>query len=272
MSRPADRPQAAPSSPLLAAWRLVLLLPLLLGMHALFALRVLPLWRSPRRHRIGAVWVRAGAGLVCRLLGLELRGTLPPLPEGAMLAPNHSSYMDIFALASRVPCLFTPKDDIRRWPVVGAMVALSGHPFIRRRRGRKLLQAGSEIRERLEQGVRVCVFLEGTTSGGDRLLPFKSALLQPAIEAGAPLVPIALRYGARDSRIEVSEDIAYWKDHVIGPHLWRLAGLRGIWVEIRCGEAISTAGTTRQELAQSLRRAVAELGEFEEDSESGEAP
>jgi len=191
-------------------------------------------------------------------INVELQGPVPA--AGTCLVPNHIGYADIIALGASIPTFFVAKADVESWPVIGFLFKLSGQISIHRRRRRGVANANHQITERLKDGQSVCVFLEGTSSGGDGVLPFKSSLVQPAIESQAPLVPVGIRWHSENEEIVTSEDVAYWKDHVLVPHLFRLMGLREITATIHFGDPIAPDGD-RKCLASTLRDRVCDLRE-----------
>lgn len=221
----------------------------------------------PKPKQLGPLlWCsRAWARAALRVMGIEARAEGPAPPPGAFIAPNHLGYLDPVALCAMCPMWFTPKAEVAQWPVVGPIVRLSGHPFVKRSRSRELAGMVDLLRARLESGFRVCVFLEGTSTGGDRVLPLKSALIEPALRVGAPIVPVGLVWSASDARIRIEENVAYWKpEHAFAPHLWRVMGLRGISLVARFGEPVVVQpDETRKELAERLRAEIARLAGVE---------
>ncbi|HBF35141.1 TPA: hypothetical protein DDW35_11330 [Candidatus Sumerlaeota bacterium] len=206
-----------------------------------------------------SIWVSVCSRVLCFLMGIKARvsGDLPP--SGCLLTPNHTGYVDICALASVAPCLFVPKREVASWPLIGLMVRSAEFPTVSRMRSKDLAVATQQIRERLETNQSVCVFLEGTSSGGEAPLPFFAPLLQPALESAAPVVPVGIRYSTTHPEIQISEDVAYWKDHTFGPHILRLLGLRGVEVEIGFGLPQKAMGCNRKEFAGVLHEQVVEL-------------
>ena len=128
-----------------------------------------------------------------------------------------------------------------------------------RGRLRGVHEANRLVTERLTQGLSVCAFLEGTSSGGGAVMPFHSSLIQPAIDAGVPVVPAALRWQATDPAIDIAEDVAYWGDHTLAPHLWRVLGLRGLRVDVTFGAPSSSGGQDRKTLAGTAHDSVCAL-------------
>ena len=92
------------------------------------------------------------------------------------------------------------------------------------------------------------------------MLPFYPPLVQPAIDTGAPVCPVAIEWTAEDPEVVIAEDIAYWRDeHTFGPHVWRLLGFRGVRAHIEFGRLIEPEGHTRKSLAADTQQAVGEL-------------
>ncbi len=211
-----------------------------------------------RRHNAALFWTHKWAKAYGRIANLQVVVKGSPPPAGTLLCPNHLGYADIFAIAAATRSFFVSRADAADWPLVGVLVRSSGQILVSRKRDRGLGVTAKQIEERLVAGQSVCVFLEGTSTGGDVVLPFLSALLQPAIECGARVVPAALRWSSPDPNVLVAEDIAYWKDHRFPVHFWRLMGLKGTRVEVVFGEACSP-GLDRKRLAAKLHKEVVGL-------------
>lgn len=126
---------------------------------------------------------------IMRILGMkvEVEGT-PAQNRPLLLVTNHCSYLDILVLASTLPVVFTPKAEIAGWFGIGMVCRLTGCVFIDRRVS-ATAHNRARLRESLEQGNIVCLFPEGTTNDGRRVLPFRSSYFSLAEErfAGAPL-------------------------------------------------------------------------------------
>ncbi len=157
------------------------------------------------RNRINHGWSR----WVLRLCGARLRVSGQPISDelastgmtpdsiGRLLLSNHISWIDIFAINAAMPCRFVGKAEIVSWPVIGPMVKHSGTLFIERGRRRALAMVNDAVQGRLRAGESIVVFPEGTTTRGDRLRPFHSNLLAPAVEVKCPVWPVGLRYTER---------------------------------------------------------------------------
>ena len=96
------------------------------------------------------------------------------------------------------PVRVVAKTDVRRWPVIGLLAARGGTLFIDRDRLRRLPATVAEIAGTLRDGQSVLVFPEGSTWCGRTQGRFYPATFQAAIDAGAPVRPVALRYRLAD--------------------------------------------------------------------------
>lgn len=212
-----------------------------------------------RKIKASAPWTNRWLRGILRILGwrVHVHGPLPP--PGALLTPNHTGYADVLSIGSAFPVHFVAKADVQSWPIVGFLFNSSDQMGVSRKRGRGVSTTVDEMTERLRVGDRICVFLEGTSTGGDRVLPFHPPLAEPAVEGGAPVVPVAIKYFSKNPAIDPAEDVAYWKDHVFATHLWRLTGLRGIEAQVTYGDPVSPEGHTRKTLAQEMRQTVMDL-------------
>ena len=173
--------------------RLALLLPwVLVGLLSVSL--IYPMLSHDSRAWMNRNWSRA----LLAICGLRVRVSGEPVIHGPVLfVANHVSWIDIFVMNAVRPTAFIAKSEIRRWPIVGWLVAGAGTLFIERRQRRAVHDVGLAMRTRFEQGQAVGLYPEGTTSDGLTLLPFHTSLFEPARFAGAPIQPLALLY-ARD--------------------------------------------------------------------------
>ena len=133
------------------------------------------------------------------LWNFETDGDTPPDPRHPYVAvSNHESYADIF-LISHFPweMKWLSKDTIFKIPVMGWMMRMAKDIPIKRGKRESVVSAMQGCRDRLGRKVSVMIFPEGTRSMTDELLPFKDGAFKLAIEAGVPILPIAVA-GTRD--------------------------------------------------------------------------
>ena len=152
------------------------------------------------RDRDGAGWharlVRLWQGGLMRVFGMRMRRVGEPLPGATLFVANHVSWMDISALHSQRMMGFVAKREIADWPLIGWMAGRAETIFHQRGSQESLGGVIAQMRERLAHGHSVGAFPEGGTRGGRTLGPFHARIFSAAVEAGAPVQPVALRYGA----------------------------------------------------------------------------
>ena len=168
------------------------------------------------------------------------------------MVANHLSWIDIVAMVAHYDCTFVAKDDVRDWPLVGALGEALGVIWIDRRRKRDLRRAIAQLSETLENGRRVVLFPEGTTTTGREVLPFRSSLLEAAVIAGVPVVPIALSAHAANGQ---GETLCWVGDETLLAHLPRVVALRQATFEIRILTPMA-AGPSRKVQSAAARAVI----------------
>jgi 1-acyl-sn-glycerol-3-phosphate acyltransferase len=231
-----------------------------MAMHLLAAVAILrtvfPRAKPERKRRISGWW----AAKLLRIVGVATRveGTPPGEAEtGAMIAANHISWLDIFAISSVRPTRFIAKSEIRDWPAAGWVVERAGTIFIRRERRHDTLRINELVHNALTQGDRVGLFPEGTTTEGDRLLKFHSSLFEPAIANRAHVHPCAIRYEHSDGTL--CRAMAYVGELSFMQSLTLVIRQRGVVARIAFAPVIETEGRKRREIAAAARASVATL-------------
>ena len=187
-----------------------------------------------------------------RLLGIlkvevEMAGPLPHAP--ALLVSNHVSWLDIPVIGSLTHSNFLSKDEVRRWPVIGWLAAAAGTLFIRRGAG----EAGSisgQIAKHLDADGLITLFPEGTTTDGSDVRPFFPRLFSAAIETGAPVVPVALRYHVDG---ELDTVAPYTDDQSLLSNLLGLAGRPRTRVIVSFMPPLALQGLERKVAAEKAR-------------------
>jgi 1-acyl-sn-glycerol-3-phosphate acyltransferase len=204
--------------------------------------------------------------LCCRILGFRIaaKGT-PSDRRPTLFVVNHVSYTDITILGALITGSFVAKAEVARWPLFGVLAKLQRTVFIERRGHRTAAQRGA-IRSRLACGDSLILFPEGTSSDGNRVLPFKSALFSAAEgDTGDPSVavqPVSLAYvhlnGVPMGRL-YRPFFAWYGDMEMAPHLWTLLGLGIVTVSVEFHEPVNaSAFPSRKALAVHCRTVVAE--------------
>ena len=154
------------------------------------------------------------------------------LSSPVLFACNHMSYSDIAILGSLLPASFVAKAEVANWPLFGLLAKLQRTVFIDRR-ATKATEQRDEMICRLEGGDSMILFPEGTSSDGNKVLPFKSALFGVAqVEPhGQPLLvqPVSLAYTRLDG-MPVGRALrpyfAWYGAMTLVSHFWEVAGSR----------------------------------------------
>jgi len=182
---------------------------------------------------------------------------VPPLDRSrpALLVANHVSWLDIFVINVVCPARFVAKSEIREWPLVGILCERAGTLFIERARRRDTGRLNDIMRTALENGDRVAVFPEGTTSDGRCIQHFHASLLQPAVAIGAPLHPTAVRYLRPDGSVNV--EAAYYGDMSLLQSILQLIAQRELRAEVIFAPPIPSENKKRRELARESERVIA---------------
>jgi 1-acyl-sn-glycerol-3-phosphate acyltransferase len=202
-----------------------------------------------------AHWLQQGCRRVLRVFNAEVRST-GKVPKTGLLVSNHLGYLDILALSGLTPSVFVAKRDVRHWPVFGWFARLGGTLFADRERKLQVGELSKELQTVLDGGALVILFPEGTSSGGQTVLPFKSSLLEPATGCCHGLTASLIAYRLEDG--DVGEEVCYWKDMTFIPHLINLLSKKRVEVAVRFSE-LRQGSTNRKELARQLHAEVSKL-------------
>jgi 1-acyl-sn-glycerol-3-phosphate acyltransferase len=231
-----------------AAFRLVQVALLIVGGIATARL-LFPHWSAERCKRIKQAWSRR----LVASLGVRIESTGEPATHGLVVS-NHISWLDVFVINAITPTTFVCKEDVRHWPAIGDLVAYTGTLFIERGSRTAAARSAHAMTARLRSGERVAIFPEGTTTGGNQLLPFKPALFEAAASAHAPVQALTLRY--TDKHGAHSRATAYDGDISFGQSLVTIARSSGLKVHID-HLAPQAAGLDRREHCRCAEQSIA---------------
>lgn len=212
-----------------------------------------PFVSEPMRARLKRAWSRQ----LLEMLGITLevsRNSLDRIENGLLVA-NHVSFIDIFAINAALPSGFVAKSDVAAWPLIGWLARCNGTVFIERGKPKSAHRTQQAISTALSSGQRLSIFPEGTTSAGDRVLPFHSALFQAAIDAGAPIHALAIDYA--DACGQPSVAAAYIGDLSLIQCLRQILGSKGLQVRLRLAASFVPPFTDRRHVAHAAHQAVA---------------
>jgi len=208
-----------------------------------------------RQRRIMRWWSRK----LLRVLAIELRveGSLPRAGEGAMVVPNHVSWIDTFAVSAVLPTRFIAKSEIRDWPITGWIAERAGTIFIRRAKRHDTARINEQVHAALEAGDCVGFFPEGTTTEGDRLLRFHSSLFEPAVANRARVQPVAIRYEHADGTL--CRACGFVGELTFVQSMGLVARQQRIVARLRFAPPLVPEGLSRREVARIAEERVASL-------------
>jgi len=184
------------------------------------------------------VWVR----LILLIYGVRVeRHHLAALdPRRAyVFMSNHRSQFDILAVVVALrefQLRWVAKVELTRVPVFGWALKHTGHIIIDRSDPKQAVASLRAAHAKMEAGVSVVIFPEGTRSPADRaLLPFKKGGFMLALETGFPIVPIAIRGSRR----------------ILPRGSWQPAP--GV-IDVVVGPPLAVEGTSREELIKRVQQ------------------
>ncbi len=218
----------------------------------------------PVMRRLPRWWHR----IMCKVIGLKVKtiGTLTA-DRPLLVAANHTSWKDIVVLGSVADVVFVAKSEVRRWPVFGWLARLQRSVFIERAQKRSTGVQVGDMAARLASGEVVVLFPEGTTSDGNRVMPFKTSLFGAASQALAltpqgrvTIQPVTIAYigihGMPMGRFH--RPVAAWPGTVaLGPHFLRVLREGALEVEVHfCSPVVFDAASDRKQTARIVERAI----------------
>ncbi|HZP76189.1 MAG TPA: lysophospholipid acyltransferase family protein [Pseudolabrys sp.] len=224
--------------------------------------------RLPGRGTIAVVYYKA----LCRVLGLRVRVIGVPITEHPVLmVSNHQSWADILALGSITSVAFVSKREVRDWPIVGISAELLHTVFVDRTRRHQTGAAIADMVERLAARIPVVLFAEGTSSDGNRVLPFRSALIGALRDACAHadigdrvmIQPVSICYTSVQGLPMGRQHrpvVAWYGDLDLTPHLKTFLERGAVDVVVTFGEPIPADGSSdRKNVTRMLEMTVRRL-------------
>ncbi len=180
------------------------------------------------------------------------------VPEEGLIVANHLGYTDIPVIAVTRPMVFVSKAEVANWPLLGALARCGGTLFLKRERRGHVAEIAEAFRGIVETGTVITLFPEGTSTGGDDVLPFRPSLFEPAVIHGWTVTPAWVGYRVEDGEGTVAEDVAYWRDMTFAPHFIGMLSKRRIVGRVHFGEPVRGIGD-RKALAARLHADVCAL-------------
>lgn len=192
-----------------------------------------------------------------------------PTEVPVLIVANHIGALDPWILSAVFDCSFVGKSEIARWPVVGLVGRAAGLILAHRQNKMKTTRMVDEVRTRMEQGVPVAIFPEGTTSDGRSLLPFKTGGFAALVENGdsgatassGVVLPVHFHITHINGRLASDAEktsLTWHGGEELWPWLWRVTPHSLQW-QVAIGEPIPARGHTRKSLGQAAHEAVETL-------------
>lgn len=257
-------PRPLPGPQGLRAWARVLrrilpaVLVLLVGVIVLLPLRGV----ERLIHGMRRPWTGPHVQMVCRLVlicfGIRWSRRGQPMRGPGAIVANHSSWLDILVMNAAMPVFFVSKSEVASWPGINILTRVTNTHFVIRDPRLARQQAG-EFAARVRAGHRLLFFPEGTSSDGQRVLPFKATLFQGFLADDLPrdlaIQPMTAIYRAPEG--EDPQFYGWWADMDLGSHLLNvLAVKRQGSVIVQLCDSIPVAGETRKSLSAKAEEAV----------------
>jgi 1-acyl-sn-glycerol-3-phosphate acyltransferase len=228
-------------------------------------------WLLSKLHLPGWGFISSNYYRVLRsLLRIRVRVVGEPVRDRAVLfVSNHVSWADIVVIGSLAPIAYVAKSEVGDWPLVGATARMQRTVFVDRTRRQQTGDAIAEIVQRLATGTSVVLFAEGTSSDGNRVLPFRSALVGAVKEAGARsaygilIQPMSICYTGLNGMPmgrQHRPTVAWYGDLDFMPHIKALIERGAVDAVVSYGDPVGADGTAdRKAMAKSLETAVRQI-------------
>jgi 1-acyl-sn-glycerol-3-phosphate acyltransferase len=207
------------------------------------------------------IYPRAYHAFLCRVFGIRVivDGDIAT-GKNLVYVGNHISYLDIEALGSILHGSFVAKKEVESWPFFGLMGKMQRTMYISRNPADAPRETKAMM-ERMEEGIPLIIFPEGTSSDGTRILPFKSSFFEIFLNKDIRIQPFTISVVEFDGRKVDNQTLrdcyAWYGDMTLTPHLWNFAKGKGAILKITFQEPIpSSAFENRKMLSAAAHESV----------------
>ncbi|WP_315835386.1 lysophospholipid acyltransferase family protein [Bradyrhizobium prioriisuperbiae] len=188
-----------------------------------------------------------------------------------LILSNHVSWLDIIVITAVAPVVFVAKHEVAGWPVFGWLAKLQRTIFIERERRHKTGQVAREMGNRLSDGDTVVLFAEGTSSNGNRILPFRSALVGSVHHAlgdethhsSIMVQPLSLAYvgiGGVPTGRALRDKLAWYGDADLMPHILGVLLSGAVDVTVSWGAPVAyDMSADRKQIARAAEASVRQM-------------
>ncbi|HUV99533.1 MAG TPA: lysophospholipid acyltransferase family protein [Gallionella sp.] len=224
--------------------------------HLLYGLLlaiIYPHLGQPGQNRILKNWNRQLLAILN--IGILIEGQ-QPVRAGCLIVANHVSWLDIIVLNAIHPSRFIAKSEVRDWPIIGWLSRRCGTVFIERALRQNAATVNRRIGQLFEQDISIGLFPEGTTTDGKQVGHFHSALIQPAIDAGIRVQPMALRYQEKGG--EPGSAAVFVGEMTLAQSIWQILRCARQSVSVAFAPVLMTENTNRRVLARAAHEAISQ--------------
>lgn len=170
------------------------------------------------------MYMKFWSNMTASVFSLNVRklGEVPEPPF--FLVSNHLSYLDIIPLYLTLKCTFVAKMEVKKWPLLGFMVYMMGVIFVDRNSKKDVLRVNQVMMESMNEHQGIVIFPEGTSSGGEDVLPFRSPLLEVAAVNRIPVYVASVHYSTSVNDLPASDSVCFYgARHSFLQHLFIMA-------------------------------------------------
>ncbi len=249
---PAQKAQAEPMRTIIGALKIFVFV-LSAGLTLLIQSTVFLFTRG----KFALIYPRAYHAFCCHLFGVKIiTEGMPAAPApGTVYIGNHISYLDISAVGSIVKGCFVAKKDVESWPLFGILGKMGQTIYVSRTPAHAARETQTLL-GRLDDGLPLIVFPEGTSSDGTKILPFKSSFFEIFLNRETIIQPFTISILEIDEKPAVTSEqrdrYTWHGDMTLLPHLWWFAKSKGAILRVKFEEPlISTSFTDRKQLSQA---------------------
>ena len=224
--------------------------------HGIYSLPIRYLYKEDHSISRMALQTKYWGGGIVKILGI--RTIVHGSPEeykktGGLVVANHQSYVDVFLHASLFGLRFTPKKEIKSWPILGWYTDMTRPIWVDRDSKQASGMLMEQFRDTLRHKVPLIVYPEGTTSDGrSGLKEFKTTPFETVCGTDIPVQPIISIYHPAPGDMHP----AWYGDATFMPHLWALLGNRKSTADVYILPLIYPEGRNRKQLAKAVREAM----------------
>ena len=224
--------------------------------HGIYSLPIRYLYQEDHSISRMALQTKYWGGGIVKILGI--RTIVHGSPEeykktGGLVVANHQSYVDVFLHASIFGLRFTPKKEIKSWPILGWYTDMTRPIWVDRDSRQASGGLMEQFRDTLRHKVPLIVYPEGTTSDGrSGLKEFKTTPFETVCGTDIPVQPVISIYHPAPGDMHP----AWYGDATFMPHLWALLGNRRSTADVYILPLIYPEGRNRKQLAKAVREAM----------------